>query len=430
MFLLGGAEKSREDLSLLIDRYLQVRRLHRKERALLTELVYGVFRQRGLLDWQIDHFSTVRLIRPPVRNILRLGLYQLLFLNKIPPSAAVDTSVALSKEAGGVSASRLVNGLLRNILRQKGDLPTPDPADPALFISVTGSHPVWMVRRWLKRWGKKRAIELCRLNNEVPPMTLRVNPLKVDRKALMDELENEGATVYPTSLSPVGLSIRGVSVRSLPSYQRGCFYIQDEGAQLIGNLVDPQPGEAVLDACAAPGGKTAHLAELMQGKGRVVATDIDPDRIGLIEENLKRLQTSGVSVESSAEAMAPGRRYDRILIDAPCSALGILRRIPEGKWKKRPSIIQTYSKVQREILEKTVDHLKVGGRLVYATCSTEPEENEDVVEAFSKAHPELKVEDLSESLPPAARKYLNEKGCFTTLFNSDRMDRFFAVRWT
>jgi 16S rRNA (cytosine967-C5)-methyltransferase len=220
-----------------------------------------------------------------------------------------------------------------------------------------------------------------------------------------------------------------VSLRSLPSYGQGRFYVQDEGAQLISNLVDPQPGEIILDVCAAPGGKATHLAELMQGKGQIIASDIDPNRMALVRENIKRLQTSGVLAEAPEEAMATERQYDRILVDAPCSALGILRRIPEGKWQKKPEIIQYYVKVQREILEKTLHHLKVGGRLIYATCSTEPEENEEVVEAFSKAHPELKIEDPSEGFPLAARKYLDEKRYFTTLFNSDRMDRFFAVRW-
>lgn len=429
MFLLTEGEECREDLSFLLDRYLQVHRLEQKERALLTELVYGIFRQRAYLDWQINHFSKVPHIQAPIRNILRLGLYQLLFLDKIPSFAAVNTSVELSKETGGIAASRFVNGLLRTVLRREKELPSPDPGDPVSFISARYSHPAWMVRRWVDRWGQDKTADLCRSNNTVPPMTLRVNCLKSDREGLIKQLKEEGATVTLTSVSPVGLTISGVPLRTLPSYQQGRFYVQDEGAQLISNLVDPQPGEKILDACAAPGGKSTHLAELMEGKGQVVATDINPDRMALVRENVKRLQTPGVSGETPEKAMAPERKYDRILVDAPCSALGILRRIPEGKWQKKPEIIQSYAKIQIEILEKTLHHLKIGGRLIYASCSTEPEENEVLAEAFSKAHPELKLEDPSEGLPPAARKYLNEKRYFTTLFNSDRMDRFFAVRW-
>jgi len=429
LFLLEQSETSQEDLSGLIDHYLDLHQLERRERALLTELVYGVLRQRGFLDWQIDRFSKVSTLHSAIRNILRIGLYQLLLLDKIPPSAAVNTAVELAKEAEGVAAGRLVNAILRNILRQKERLPKPDPADPVAFISVTASHPAWMVGRWIERWGSEKTMALCRSNNETPPTTLRINPLKTDRTSLQERLEKEGAAVAPASLSPEGLFLKGVSLGSLPSYREGQFYIQDEGAQLISYLVDPQPGERVLDLCAAPGGKSTHLAELMKGRGEVVATDIDLTRLRLVRENVQRLQTPGVLVEPLSEATAADRKYDRILVDAPCSALGILRRIPEGKWKKKPAIVASYAKEQRALLEQAAQHLKVNGRLVYATCSTEPEENQKVVEAFTSDHPELKLENPIESLPPPARKYVDSKGYFTTLFNSDKMDQFFAVRW-
>jgi 16S rRNA (cytosine967-C5)-methyltransferase len=428
LFLLNQAETIRTDLSGLIDDYLKEHPLERRERALLTELVYGIFRQRGFLDWQIDRFSKVPL-HLPIRNVLRLGSYQLLFLDKIPLSAAVNTSVELAKGAEGIAAGGLVNAVLRNLLRQKADLPKPDPADPVRFIAVTASHPEWMVRRWIKRWGAEKTRALCNSNNEIPPTTLRVNLLKTDRAALQERIEREGGTAQPTGLSPEGLYLKGASLAALPSYVAGHFYIQDEGAQLISYLTDPKPGERVLDLCAAPGGKSTHLAELMKGKGDVIATDLDPNRIALVQENIQRLQTPGVVVEGLAEATASGRKYDRILVDAPCSALGILRRIPEGKWRKKLSMVVASAGEQRGILEKAVQHLKIGGSLVYATCSTEPEENEGVVEAFTSDHPELKVDDPSGSLPISARKYVDSRGYFTTLFNSDKMDQFFAVRW-
>ncbi|MBI3802421.1 MAG: 16S rRNA (cytosine(967)-C(5))-methyltransferase RsmB [Nitrospirae bacterium] len=430
LFLLGESEASRDDLSVLIDRYLTAHDLiDRRDRALLTELVYGIFRQRGYLDWQIDQFSRVSL-QPAIRNILRLGLYQLLFLTKIPPSAAVNTSVELAKAAQGIAAGRLVNGLLRNVLRQKNALPTPDlKRDPAAYLAVTTSHPEWMVRRWLDRWGFEKTEVLCRLNNEIPPTTLRANRLKIDRDALARRLQEEGATVSSAALLSDALFLKGVSVSSLRAYREGLFYVQDEGAQLISYLVDPQPGEEILDYCAAPGGKTSHLAELSGGKGRITATDLDRGRIALTRENLGRLQTPGVSVEPLDQATAANRRYDRILIDAPCSSLGILRRIPEGKWRKKPTIISDDVQEQRTILEGALPHLKVGGRLIYATCSTEPEENEAQAAAFEAAHPELTREDPRESLPAPARRYVDAQNQFTTRFNSDKMDQFFAVRW-
>lgn len=430
LFLLSESESSREDLSVLIDRYLTAYPMERRDRALLTELAYGILRQRGTLDWQIDHFSKVKKIHPAIRNILRLGLYQLLFLDKIPPSAAVNTSVELAKEEEGIAAARLVNGLLRNVLRQKDHLPAPDPkGDPVTFISVTTSHPEWMVRRWLARWGREKTRHFCQTNNEVPPTTLRTNTLKIKPEDLERRLEAEGAIVTSSTLSPATLFVKGVSVSSLPSYREGLFYVQDEGAQLVSDLADPQAGESILDLCAAPGGKTVHLAELTKGRACVTATDISADRLGLIRENVERLQTPGISIESLAEATASDRRYDRILIDAPCSALGILRRIPEGKWRKKPSIIPAYAREQREILEQALKHLKVGGRLIYATCSTEPEENEEQAAAFEAAHPELRREDPRKSLPESAQKYVDERNHFTTRFNSDKMDTFFAVRW-
>jgi 16S rRNA (cytosine967-C5)-methyltransferase len=430
LFLLAESASSGEDLSVLIDRYLTAHPMERRNRALLTELVYGVLRQRGFLDWQIDYFSKVKKIDPAIRNILRLGLYQLLFLDKIPPSAAVNTSVELAKEAKGIAASRLVNGLLRNVLRQRDHLPAPDPkGDPVAFIAVATSHPEWMVRRWLARWGWEKTVEFCRSNNEVPPTTLRTNILKITRESLARRLEEEGAAVTPSALSPSTLFARGVPVASLSSYREGLFYVQDEGAQLISDLVDPQPGESILDLCAAPGGKTTHLSELTGGRARVTATDVRPARLDLVKENLTRLQTPGIEVGALADATAADRQYDRILIDAPCSALGILRRIPEGKWRKRPSIIDEYAREQRTILEQALDHLKVGGRLIYATCSTEPEENEEQAAAFESAHPELRREDPRGSLPEGARKYVDERNHFTTRFNSDKMDTFFAVRW-
>lgn len=426
---MGQAETSATDLSALIDAYFRQHPLERRERGLLTELVYGVFRQRGYLDWLIDRYSNVSL-HLPIRNVLRLGLYQLLFLDKIPPSAAVNTAVELAKGAEGIAAGRLVNAILRNVLRQKERLPQPDPSDHATAIAVTTSHPIWMVRRWIERWGPEKTAALCRFNNEIPPTSLRVNSLKTDRTALEALLRKEGATVEPAAVSPAALYLKGVSLGALPSYLHGQFYVQDEGAQLISYWVSPRPGESVLDLCAAPGGKTTHLAELMAGRGEVVATDLSDERMALIRENVERLHTPAVSVKPLAEATAPDLRYDRILVDAPCSALGILRRIPEGKWRKKPALIADSAKEQRRILERAAGLLKAGGRLVYATCSTEPEENEALAEAFSSDHPELAVERTTEGLPEGARKYVNDKGYFTTLFNSDKMDQFFAVRWT
>jgi len=425
--LLAELEESPKDLSFLVDKTLTQNTFNPKDKALMTELVYGVLRQRGYLDWLVDQFSKVKTIKRPIRKILRLALYQLLFLDRIPVYALVNTSVEMSKESGGSGAGRFVNGLLRSLIRQKEQLPQPDPAHRAAFIAITESHPEWMVKRWLKAWGEEKTLALCRANNEAPPMTLRVNRLKTTREKLCAELEAAGGRVETCALSPDGLILKGLSIRGLPAFERGDFYIQDEGAQLISCLLDPKPGELILDLCAAPGGKTSHLAELSEGKAKITATDIHIERLILLRENIDRLETPGIKLESMAEGLRG--EYDRILIDAPCSSLGILRRIPEGKWRKRPSIISSNADTQLEILEKTWPCLKIGGRLVYATCSTEPEENEALVESFMRAHSEAILEDPSDVLPLSARAYVNEKRYFSSLFNSDRMDHFFGVRW-
>ena len=429
MRLLLQADAAREDLSGLIDAYLTAHPLPQRDRALLTELVYGVFRRLGYLDWQIDRLSRVKTIKRPIRAILRLGLYQLLFLDRVPDHAAVHTSVGLAKSSGGAGAGRFVNGLLRCCARNKGALPLPSRADPASYLAVTTSHPAWMIRRWLARWGEEKAALLARRNNEIPPLTLRVNRLKTTRSALAADLEAAGGRTEETACSPDGLYLKGLSLRTAAPFFGGRCYVQDEAAQLIAYLVDPRPGERILDLCAAPGGKATHLAERTGGKALVTAADSDPVRLEMMRGNIRRLQTPGIQVETADAALRPGRRYDRILVDAPCSGLGILRRIPEGKWRRRPERIAAYAERQRMLLERAVQHVKAGGRLVYATCSTEYEENEAVADAFSRAHPEMRLEDPAGSLPAPAGRYVTADGYFTTRFNSDKMDQFFAAKW-
>lgn len=428
LFLLDQAELTGADLSGLMNDVFNKTHFERRDQALITTLVYGVFRQRALLDWWIDQFSRVKRVKKTIRFILRLALYQVAFLDRIPGYAIVNSAVNLAKTAGGAGAGRFVNGLLRNVMRQD-TLPQPDTLKPLQSIAISTSHPLWMVKRWFLRWGEAKTREFCQFNTLTPPMTLRVNRLKTNREDLMAELIQEGGSVAATSLSPDALTVKGLSVASLATFERGEFYVQDEGAQLTAYLLGAKSGECILDFCAAPGGKTTHLAELTYGKAEIIATDSSAHRLLLLKENVSRLKSPNIKVVPLAEVLAEDRQYDRILVDAPCSALGILRRIPEGKWSKKAKMIQEYALIQLEILNEVLPLLKSGGHLLYITCSTEREENEAVVETFSLQHSEIQREDLSESLPVAARKYVDASGCFTTAFNSDNMDRFFAVRW-
>ncbi len=412
------------------------------DRAFITELVYGVLRQRGLLDWIIEKFTKkpIKKSSPLIRNILRLGTYQLLFLDKVPISAAVNESVRLAKEKEKRS-SGFVNAVLRNIDRERERIPYPEIEEhPLEFISVRHSHPAWLVKRWIERFGIDKTIALCKANNEPPPFTIRTNTLKIKRDELKKQLKEFVDSIEDCSVSSNGLILKGpANIADYPAYKEGLFYVQDEAAQLISLILDPRPNEKILDACSAPGGKATHIAELMGNKGTVIALDVSKKGIGLLKENCKRLSIDIVrSYLMDAATMSADRQgdlgeigrdgFDKILIDAPCSGLGIIRRHPEGKWQKKEELIFESQKIQKRIIENLSKYLKSGGVLVYSTCSTENEENEDVVEDFLNNHPEFKVDDIKQYFSETGKMLVDEKGFLHTSPVNYRMDGFFAVR--
>ena len=389
-------------------------------------------RRRGYLDWAIGRFTTHRRRQSvKLKNLLRLGAYQILFLDRVPASAAVNESVRLAKTLGEGAVGGFVNAVLRAMTRAE-TIPLPDPADdPVLHLSVQYSHPEWLIKRWLARMGWDRTAALCDADNQIPPVTVRVNPLRTAREALTTELKSAGIEVTSCRISPAGLMLRGVAnLTELPAYQRGEFYIQDEAAQLIGFAVAPKTGERILDACAAPGGKSTHLAELMGDRGEVVAADADVKRLGRIIENAGRLGLSSVrpvTADLTRDSAALGNRpCDRILVDAPCSGLGVLRRNPEAKWYKTEAVIKTMAERQLKILETVAPTLKPGGVLVYSTCTTEPEENEEVVGAFLSRHPDFRPESLRSLWPDSG--LVTPEGYLNTILNPYQMDHFFAAQ--
>ncbi len=364
---------------------------------------------------------------------MRLGAYQLLFLDKVPVSAAVNESVKLAKEKEQRS-SGFVNAVLRNIDRERERIPYPEPEEhPIEFISVRYSHPAWLVKKWIERFGIDKTIELCRVNNEAPPFTIRVNRLKTEREELKELLKKDIDRIEDCSVSSDGLILKGTSnISENLAFKQGLFYVQDEAAQIISQILDPKTDERILDACAAPGGKTTHIAELMSNRGEVVAIDISKKGIGLIKENCERL---GINiVKSYLRDAAKGisdvskEKFDKILIDAPCSGLGILRRHPEGKWQKKEELIHEAQRIQKRLIENLSGYVKDGGVLVYSTCSTEKEENEDVVEDFLERHPEFKVDDIKQYFSETSRTLIDEKGVLHTNPINYKMDGFFAVR--
>jgi len=398
--------------------------------AFILEIVYGTLRNRARLDWVLNRFSAQPIERTDAwtRNILRLGAYQMLYLDRVPVSAAVDTATELAKQYG--KKQGYVNGLLRNLDRKRNTIADPAPGEPITRLSVLYSHPAWLVRRWVKRFGEGIAEALLQQNNQPAPLVIRVNTLKTNREELAAALEAEGVQVRNTNYSPLGIEIvAGPALQDLTPFQNGWFMVQDEAAQLISMMLAPQPSEAVLDSCAAPGGKATHLAAIMQGQGTVVALEIDPKRIKRIRENSTRLTTAIVVPTRGDATLFKEGVYDKVLVDAPCSGLGVLRRHPDGRWGKDESTVRERSLLQARILENCAGLVRPGGALVYATCTTEPEENEDVVAAFLAGPGQgFSIEDPRPYLPSPARVLVNEQGFFHTYPRALEMDGFFGVR--
>lgn len=433
----------------VFDATLQETSLPPQDRALAFELVYGVLRHALTLDWRLDQLSRKPMARLPlnVATTLRVAAYQLLYLDRIPESAAVNEAVKLIRSQPGHDWGGLVNAILRNLIRQPPP-PLPDiDTEPVQALSLLYSCPAWMVDRWIKAFGPSTAREICRQTLEIPPVTLRTNTLRCTRPALLDRLQSEGITAHATSVSPLGITLEKCgNPGQLSVVQEGWCYIEDEAAQLIPPLVDPQPGERILDACAAPGGKTTHLAQLMGNQGCIIALDRRKERLDRLTDNCRRLGVAMVqayscdvigdlpdpnqtiSTRRSLPSAVIGQPFDRVLVDAPCSGLGILRRHPEGKLLKHPTIIDQSRRTQAQILDRLSNLLRPGGILVYSACSIEPEETTGVLSDFCHHHPEFRQESSATWIPAGGHDLLNHTGQFCTAGNAHNMDGFFACR--
>ena len=420
-----------------------------RDRSLVMELVYGTLRRQETVDWRLDAVLAKPLHRLPivVQILLRLGAYQLLFLDRIPASAAVNETVLLTKSYAkqvGRDWSGLVNGVLRNLVRLPAP-PFPDPVSyPAQSLSIRYGIPIWLTERWLGRMGLEEAELACRASSTAPDVTLRVNANRLTREEFLEKLRQAGIPAHPTAVSPVGVVLeKGQTVTALPGFQSGDFYVEDEAAQLIPLILDPQPGETVLDACAAPGGKATHLAELMGNRGTIYAVDRKTLRMDLLRQNCGRLGAQSVvpivgDVRTPSEWARVITRepnlhkdpplFDRILVDAPCSGLGVLRRHPEAKWRKDNSTFARHQALQAEILASVAPCLRPGGVLVYSTCSAETEETEEVVSSFCKGHHDWTHESVAPWLPSTALPFVTVSGALSTMGNDCGMDGFYAAR--
>jgi len=420
---------------LLTDSFKRYRYLTSLDRAFLTELTYGVIRWRGRLDWVIRHFSKIPFekVEPGTLNILRLGLYQILFLSRTPSSAAVNESVELAKRVRGKGGAGFVNAVLRSSIRQKDEIRYPDmEQDPALHISVGQSHPSWLVQRWIEELGVEETLRNCKLNNQISPLTLRTNTLKINRADLIEKLRGKELKPLPTAFSEEGIVLQDPPPTSeLPFLREGLYMIQDEASQLITSVVDPKPGERILDACAAPGGKTTHMAQRMEDRGEIYALDLSRWKLDRIEEMCQRLGIKIVkTVKGNAAVSLPvsnGFEFDRVLADVPCSGFGTLRKNPDLKWKRGEKDIRRLSELQLSILNHLAVYVKEGGVLVYSTCTVFHEENEDVVERFLNEHPEFELDRMEKVLPEKLHLFIRN-GYFKTSPPQNEMDGFFAAR--
>jgi len=403
-----------------------------EDRGLLTELVYGTLRLRNRLDWIIGIFysGAVASMERGIRNILRVGLYQIFCMDRIPHYAAVHEAVGLTKRLYP-GRDRLVNALLRNALRRKGEISYPDYATrPLEYVATYYSHPLWLVAGWEARYGIEHTRALCEANNRTPPSALRVNTIKTDRETTVELFSKDGFRVRPAVCAPDGILVDAhpFPVRNHALFARGHFQFQDEASQLVSLLVNPRPGDRVLDVCSGAGIKATHLGAMMENRGTIIAVDTDFRKLKRGIELAKRLGVEIIDriTADGKEDLGPlfHGRFDRILVDAPCTGLGTVRRKPEIKWFADPGGSEKFAKLQREILTRCSRYLKEGGTMVYATCTTEPEENEGVIKKVLADDPSL----MLCTFPVVPDKsMIDEKGFFRTWPHMHGTDGFFGA---
>jgi 16S rRNA (cytosine967-C5)-methyltransferase len=438
--ILNEVDQDKQTLDNLLDTaFTRVGNLPQRDKNLIFTIIYGVLRHRKRLDWILGHFSRTGLdkLDPQVLNILRIGLFQMVYLTRIPVSAAVNTAVDLAKTLKKPWLAKFVNAVLRAAARTYSELTPADmEIDPVSAVSIEKSMPEWLITRWIPRFGLSQTLLLCDIINTIPPLTLRVNTLKTTRSALLESGNMLARCMEPTAYGPDCLRLDHPKepVASMAGFSEGFFQVQDEAAQLVTLLLAPRPGETVMDACAGMGGKTGHIAQEMNNTGKILALDISQDKLEKIHPEMRRLGISIVETrvhDLSRPLPDTGwlEKYDRVLLDAPCSGLGVLRRNPDIKWRASLDRLEHCRVRQIAFLDQVSRFVKPSGVLVYAVCSMEPEENEAVVAAFLRDHPHFSLENNPEGLPPQIRSLMNPEGHLRTFPHLHDMDGFFAVRF-
>ena len=427
--VLNRIERSDAYLDKLLDAELRSDEMNELDKGLMNEIVTGVIRWQMKLDWVLTGFFHGNFTKAEtnIRNALRVALYQILFLDRVPHAAAVNESVEFIKRLRGQKVADLVNAILRNIIRNLENIRYPDPAEEKIrYLSVIESHPVWMTKRWVGRFGEDEARQLMAANNRIPDLSLRVNRLKIDANYFLSLLDKNQIQYSRSKYLDSFVRVRHMAgIGNSEMFRQGFFAVQDESAGLPVVMLDPKPGERIIDLCSAPGGKTTFIGESMKNVGEIVALDRYETRLNLVRQACQRLGISNVQFVAADASTFDTAPADKILVDAPCSGLGVLAKKPDSKWAREPEDIADLARLQKSILENAARLVKPGGILVYAVCTFEPEETSAVVQALLTSHPEFSVD---AQYPNIAPELVTTDGFVETFPHRHSMDGSFAVR--
>lgn len=428
--ILNRIDRTDAYLDKLLEIELKNSNLSGPDKALLFEIVHGVMRWMGRIDWILNGFYKGQFSKvvPNIKNALRVALYQILFLDKVPDYAAVNEAVEFVKKLQGQKYADIANGVLRNIIRNKEGIRYPDPNEDLInYLSAYYSHPSWMVKRWLTRFGKDETEKLLLANNDKPVLTLRVNNLVTSKEELKRLLDSVDLKYTDSKALPQFIRMNSLSnITDWEYFAKGYFSVQDESTGFPVVLLDPQPGMRVLDLCAAPGGKTGFIADLMRNEGEIIALDRFESRLKILNKNLERLKVKiAKTIAVNSLDYSDDLQFDRVLIDAPCSGLGTLTKKPDLKWKKDLGDIRKIVNIQQDLIKKGASLVKPGGFIVYSTCTIEPEENFEQIKQFLSENPEFRLVDASLNIP---KEYVSEEGFVQTFPHIHGLDGSFAAK--
>ncbi|RJP68947.1 MAG: 16S rRNA (cytosine(967)-C(5))-methyltransferase RsmB [Ignavibacteriales bacterium] len=427
--ILNRVDRTDAYLDKLIDHEFKNSELSGQDKALLFEIVHGVLRWMGKLDWILNGFYKGAYSKciPNVKNALRVGLYQILYLEKIPDYAAVNEAVEFVKRLQGQKPADQANAVLRNIIRSKEGIRFPNPEEDLIgYFSAFYSHPSWLVRRWLNFWGQEQTEALLIANNEKPSLTLRVNTSKTTVDEFKELLKKVDLKFYDGKFLNDFIKLKTLTnITGWEYFEKGYFSIQDESTGLPCRLLDVKPGLRVLDLCAAPGGKASYISNLMNNTGEIIALDRYESRLKILEKNLQRMGATNITLKEENALENNSDEFDRVLLDAPCSGFGTLSKKPDIKWKRDLGDIRELTKLQYELLQKAASLVKVDGSIVYSTCTIEPEENYDIVKKFLDNNPNFVLEDARNYV---SEKIVTENGCIQTYPHVHQLDGAFAAK--